>query len=411
MIYDALIIGGGPAGATAALLLARAGWSVALTEKKRFPRAKVCGEFISATSLPLLRELGVAGAFHAAAGPDVRRVGFFAGEMTLDAPMPAHASVLRLAMHDESFGRALGREHLDTLLLDAAWRAGAIVYQPYAAQSLRCDGGVHLCAIANHAGEIELAAPIVIAAHGSWETGVLPTQAAYPHQASNLLAFKAHFHNAALPPDLMPLLVFPGGYGGMVASDAGRVSLSCCIRRDCLADCRREHPGIPAGEAVLSHIRASARGVDDVLRDASLESAWLAAGPIRPGIRLRADDQVFLVGNAAGEAHPIVAEGISMAMQSAALLAAQLLAAPQARASAGARREIAARYARTWNSAFAPRIRAAALFAQGLMRPAGAALAGRILSRFPNLLTVSARIAGKTRPIPQNALQTLANAG
>src|SRR5215471_5533148 len=46
MTYDALVIGGGPGGATAALLLARAGWNVMLAEKTAFPRSKVCGEFI-----------------------------------------------------------------------------------------------------------------------------------------------------------------------------------------------------------------------------------------------------------------------------------------------------------------------------------------------------------------------------
>ncbi|HTT07381.1 MAG TPA: FAD-dependent oxidoreductase, partial [Gammaproteobacteria bacterium] len=59
MIYDAVVIGGGPAGSTAALRLVLAGWTVALVEKSSFPRRKVCGEFISATTLPLLRALGV----------------------------------------------------------------------------------------------------------------------------------------------------------------------------------------------------------------------------------------------------------------------------------------------------------------------------------------------------------------
>src|SRR5580704_6165585 len=73
--FDALVIGGGPGGATAALLLAKAGWSVGLVEKVSFPRRKVCGEFLSATNLPLLRHLGLAESFLELAGPDVRQVG------------------------------------------------------------------------------------------------------------------------------------------------------------------------------------------------------------------------------------------------------------------------------------------------------------------------------------------------
>ena len=56
---DAVIVGAGPAGASAAILLARAGWSVALVEKTPFPRRKVCGECISAGSFPLLEALGL----------------------------------------------------------------------------------------------------------------------------------------------------------------------------------------------------------------------------------------------------------------------------------------------------------------------------------------------------------------
>ena len=71
--FDAIIIGGGPAGSSAAILLARAGWSVALVEKQIFPRRKVCGECIAASNLPLLEALGIGVAFEAAAGPELRR--------------------------------------------------------------------------------------------------------------------------------------------------------------------------------------------------------------------------------------------------------------------------------------------------------------------------------------------------
>jgi len=70
--FDAVIIGAGPAGCAAAILLARAGWSVALVEKQRFPRRKVCGECIAASNLPLLDSLGVGAAFATCAGPELR---------------------------------------------------------------------------------------------------------------------------------------------------------------------------------------------------------------------------------------------------------------------------------------------------------------------------------------------------
>ena len=152
-----------------------------------------------------------------------------------------------------------------------------------------------------------------------------------PAAPSDLFGFKAHFHHSALPPDLMPLLAFPGGYGGMVHTDGGRVSLSCCIRRDQLEQCRQRWPHVKAGAAVLAHIGASCKGVALALSPATLDGAWLSSGPLRTGIRTFGRDGIFAVGNAAAEAHPIVAEGISMAIQSATLLCGQLIARPDVR--------------------------------------------------------------------------------
>src|SRR3982750_2887080 len=78
--YDIIVIGAGPAGSTAALLLARAGWSVAVVEKSEFPRRKVCGEFISAPALSLLARSGVIDEILARAGPEIRNVAVYAGE-------------------------------------------------------------------------------------------------------------------------------------------------------------------------------------------------------------------------------------------------------------------------------------------------------------------------------------------
>jgi flavin-dependent dehydrogenase len=390
MSTDALIVGGGPGGATAAVLLARAGWNVAVVEKAEFPRRKVCGEFISATSLPLLRELGVETAFLDAAGPMVRRVGFFARDEALTAAMPGRSM--------GRCGRALGREHLDTMLLDAAARAGATVIQPGKVTELRKAQDGFVCAAITGDKTIELTARLVVAANGSWERGPAPLPPLAEHRPSDLLAFKAHFRDCDLPADLMPLLVFPGGYGGMVHSDGGRVSLSCCIRRDALQRARERHREQHAATATLRHIEATCGGARDALRRATLDGAWLSAGPIRPGLRRRYGEGIFFAGNAAGEAHPVVAEGISMAIQSAGLLARHLIA-HQDDVLAGRTAEAARGYDADWRAGFAPRIRAAAVFAHLAMRPQLSRPLVPLLKLFPQALTLGAWLSGKTTKV------------
>jgi len=390
MTHDALIIGGGPAGATAALLLARAGWSVAVIEKAVFPRRKVCGEFISATTLPLFDEIGVGEAFSNNAGPEVRRVGLFANHTTLAAPLPSPTAL------SHRWGRALGREHLDLLLLEAAVRAGARVWQPWSAIELRRnETGHYVCNIASRQGGTkELIARIAIAAHGSWGRSVFSWLAPKAERYSDLIAFKAHFSDCDLPTDLMPLLVFPGGYGGMVHSDSGRVSLSCCIRTDELTRCRQLWPSQHAGNSVVQHIQNSCLGVCQSLRHATLDGVWLSAGPIRPGIRTGFSKGLFLVGNIAGEAQPLIAEGISMAMQGAQLLARRLID-QQNDMTPDAIHSLGVKYAAEWKEFFDMRVRASATFAYLAMRPKVVAMALPVIARIPGILTFGARLSGK----------------
>jgi flavin-dependent dehydrogenase len=375
MRVDAAVIGSGPAGATAARLLAQAGWSVALIERAGFPRRKVCGEFISAASAAVLEACGVGGNFLALAGPPVREVAAWSGDTLVQAPMPPAQA---------GWGRALGRETLDVLLRDAAVAAGARLVQPAEVIALRAQADGHILTLQCVDTAVEICARIVIAACGSWNTkGCFAVTA--PSRPSDLFAFKAHFHAAELAAGVMPLLAFPGGYGGLVQSDGGRVTLSCCIRRDALRRVRDIHGG-KAGEAVFSHILASTAGARCALRGAVVEDCILATGPIRPGIRTRHRSGVFFVGNAAGEAHPIIAEGISMAIQSSWLLAQRLISDGPA-AGPG--------YSRAWTQQFAPRLRASAVFAWLAMNDHSRGVAAQLLRAFPSILTWGAQLSGK----------------
>ena len=404
--FDAVVVGAGPAGASTAILLARAGWSVALIERQRFPRRKVCGECIAASNLPLLDALGVGDAFDRLAGAELRRVGLLHGDRSFVADLPPAGAPTR------RFGRALGREHLDTLLAAEAVTAGVALLQPWSLQSIAGDAGAFRLQVqpVTDAGTprstVQVDAAVVVAAHGSWEP--LPSERAMRRHArrpSDLFAFKANFRGTAIPPDLLSVLVFDGGYGGTVVADDGIATLACCIRADRLGRGRDAQPGERAGDVVETILRRDCAGVAAALEGARREGPWLATGPIRPGVRLGAGDGIFRVGNAAGEAHPIVGEGISMALQSAFVLASLLGPARPALTGATtapvAQDAMLRRYEAVWRRRFAGRLRLAAAFATVATRPWLAAPLRPVVSAWPSLLSYGARWSGKTRCAPE----------
>jgi 2-polyprenyl-6-methoxyphenol hydroxylase-like FAD-dependent oxidoreductase len=412
-VADALVIGAGPAGCASAILLAQAGWHVILVEQSVYPRQKVCGECISAGNLQLFDALGVGEDFRDMAGPELSRVGWMRSLALLAADFPA------CALGAYPYGRAIGRDRLDGLLLDRARAVGVSVLQPAKVRGVHGSPG-------NFAVDIEMRWPgkssasraprsletrhvhVVIDAHGSWEpapggsatrdAGTGPGAAHDPpKRPSDLFAFKASFDNSNLSPGLLPVISLDGGYGGMVVAEGGRTTLACCIRRDRLRACRETVPGAAAGEAVAEFLHRSCAGVRDALVQSRQLGPWLSVGPIRPGIRVERCVQAFRVGNAAGESHPLIGEGIGMALQSAHMLAGLLSGQRACALDARRTQQLTARYAKAWRAAFAPRVRFAAAAAHAAMQPQFASLSHALVRRWPTLLTRAARWAGKTR--------------
>jgi 2-polyprenyl-6-methoxyphenol hydroxylase-like FAD-dependent oxidoreductase len=396
--FDAVVVGAGPAGSTVAIQLARAGWAVALVERQRFPRRKVCGECIAASNLPLLERLGIADAFDALAGTDLRQVTLLRGDDAVTADLPP-------ADHDRyPWGHALGRESLDGLLLEQARAAGAVVFQPCAVQAILGTAGAWHCELRppESATLLRLRAKVVVDAHGSWED--LPSDRPRRRQgrsAADLFAFKANFSGSKLPRGQISVLALDGGYGGMVVADHGMTTLACCIRRDRLSELRGGAPGLSASGAVEAWLLRECAGVRQALLGATRDGPWLTSGPLDPGVRLNDEDGIFRVGNAAGEAHPILGEGMSMALQSAALLCSHLLGHRTAAAvpGAAAQAELQLAYAASWRRQFGSRLRLAAVFAHLAMRPRSAAALMLLLRLWPRLLTRGARWGGKVRTL------------
>ena len=409
---DALVIGAGPAGASTAVLLLMAGWRVILVEKSSYPRQKVCGECLSAASLALLDQLGVGAAVRDRAGPELREVGWMSGDSTHIARLPPCID------GPYRYGRALGRDQLDAILVNRAIELGAILIQPGRVRSVRGEFGDFACdIILNAQGSAESGrlqesvirhVRIVIDAHGSWEKGPedgTRLTSLLPRRGSDLFGFKASFVDATLPQGLLPVLSFRGGYGGLVMAEDRRLTLAGCIRRDTLAGWRGHLPGTSAGAAFELYLRASCRGVRETLAGALRSGSWLSIGPLRPQIRLRKPDRLFFVGNAAGETHPLIGEGMSMALQSAVLLAGYLGTQPAHAIDATRALEIHRAYRSAWCNAFALRLRLAAIYAHVAMRPVLSVAVTRLLRNCPQLLTAAAHLAGKARkPVAESLL-------
>ncbi len=127
MRHENLIIGGGPAGAAAAIWLARAGRPVTLWEKERLPAHKICGEFLSWEAQHWLNQLGLD--LDALGAVQIDRVRLVTATRTATASLGFTA-------------RSLTRRVLDAALLELAAGAGADVQRGISAREVRPDGSV-----------------------------------------------------------------------------------------------------------------------------------------------------------------------------------------------------------------------------------------------------------------------------
>ena len=318
--FDVVVVGGGPAGSTAAALCAHRGLSVALIEHKKFPRHKVCGDVINPSCWPVLERTGVADALRAL--PQQRLSGaLFTTPNGAAIDIPARNGHTLVAIRRSLF---------DACLLDHARALGVTVFEGETVHDVTADR----CVVTQRHRWLSRIA--VIGADGRHSL-VARRTGLERAKGNGHLAFQSHLRAPSAMDDRVQLHLFPGGYCGLVRVDNESVNL--CLVTDRTSARMHSHPEELLAYTVLRNPRFRALGIaPDPLEP--LQSAH----PLSRAMNKPCSDGVWLVGDALRVVEPFTGQGIFFALRTAELAAESICTG---RDYAGAVRALYRHYGRT----------------------------------------------------------------
>ena len=306
--FDVAIVGAGPAGSSAAIALARKGYSVALLDKEQFPREKLCGDFLNPVNWPVLRQLDVEGEVLSRPHEKVtafRLTSLSGDEAEVRLPRRNGATV---------FGLGLRRFDLDHVLITQAEHNGATVLQECRVKELRreSDRWLLLC---ERAGMIEkFRTRILVGADGrnSWVAHRLGMTSGTGRQGRSV-GFQVHLKCSVGVAGKVEIHLFPGGYAGLVRLNRDTVTLGLAVDKSRLPDHR-------AAEFLLNHCLPQNPWLREIARAERLSDVR-SAYPLYFPPRRVCGEGVLLAGDAARVSEPVTGEGVYFAMRSGLLAA------------------------------------------------------------------------------------------
>ena len=311
-----VIVGGGPAGASIAIRLARHGLSVTLVEREKFPRQKLCGEFISPECLDHFRELDVLDEMLSIGGARIKETRFY-------EPGGRSISVPSEWLGGDAL--SLSRARMDAVLLERARAAGVQVREQTSAVGLEYFGqnAVGLKLRTRSGRESVVDGRLFVDATGrSRLLGRSAERKAGKPAASNsrLVGFKAHLSGAKIERHRCEIYGFPGGYGGLSPIEEG-LSNHCFLVK---AEIVRRFSG--NADAIVDKLIFKNPRAAETLRTAKTTSDWLAVSIDRFGSgNLRPAGNVFTVGDSAAFIDPFTGSGMLMALEGSDLLSSLII--------------------------------------------------------------------------------------
>lgn len=307
---DVVVAGGGPAGAWAALILARAGAKVRVFERARFPRHKLCGDTLNPGALAVLARRVETASLIATSGK--------IHGMLLTGP----GGVSVRALYGAGLGgRAVTRRVFDEWLLRQASAAGAHIEEGVAVKGAQVSGGrvSGVSVTRRGGGEVVHPSRIVVAADGRRSTLAFGRGLAHQPARPRRWAIGGYFSGVTGCQPLGEMHVRQGHYIG-VAPVPGGLTNVCVVVPHTSGD---QPLGSP-GELIRSRLAA-----DPALRarfaDARPEGDPVMLGPMAVDADAAGEPGLLLAGDAAGFIDPMTGDGLRLALAGAELAAAVTL--------------------------------------------------------------------------------------
>lgn len=389
--YDVIIAGGGPAGSSAAIHLARHGARVLLAEQKKFPRPKLCGEFISPECCVHFERLGVADRMSAANPAKLSETVFYSKN---------GASVSVPSDWFTSSGVALGlsRAEMDERLLRRAVEVGVDVREDATVIDLFVENQrVYGVTIKRDGSQQSFTAPITIDATG--RARVLTrlferTSHLKPRlQQRRLVAFKAHLRNTRVAPGTCEIYFYRGGYGGLSTIENDLSNL-CFI-----ANARDVRASESDATRLMREVVSENRRASEALRHAELASEWLAVSLESFGRHSPAPAAGLLaIGDAASFIDPFTGSGMLMALESGELVAGAIAGHVGRLVTDDARQTVNEDYRKLYRMRFNSRLRLCSMIRRAAFVPGFANVAIRF---FGTSRAMRRRVAAATRSAKQ----------
>jgi 2-polyprenyl-6-methoxyphenol hydroxylase-like FAD-dependent oxidoreductase len=307
-MVDAVVAGGGPAGSTCALLLARAGLTVTLVERATFPRRKVCGEYLNSGAVAALDRIGVLS--------HVRAQAFGLHGVRL---VPPRAPAVELPFTHGAL--ACARETLDAILLRAAVYAGVTVVRGRVEDVLRDRRRIDGVRVRNDDGTAyDVRARWTVGADGCGS--VVARRAGLTRRSWRRPRFAVGGHYAGFG-DLggfVEMYVGAGAYFALNPLGRDRTNVMVVVPKTALAAWSGfVDRGVAGKAAELGRGHRS-------FANAQRIGARAATGPLAHSLRAPIAGGLLLIGDAAGFLNPFTGQGVFLALTSAENAARAILA-------------------------------------------------------------------------------------